>query len=52
MTVIINAIHNRIYMFAMNNYFDYFILLCVCLNTLILSLEGTINDDEGKNFLE
>ena len=50
--VILNGIHNLIYKFAMNNYFDYFILLCVCLNTLILSLEGTVNDNSGKHFLE
>jgi len=50
--VILNGLHNIIYRFAINNYFDYLILLCVCLNTLILSLEGTINDESGKQFLE
>lgn len=40
-----NGLHNYIYRFTINNIFDSFILTCVCLNTVVMSLDGIGSDD-------
>jgi len=40
----LNEVRRVIYKFTINPYFDTFILICVCANTIILALDGTINN--------
>ena len=47
----LNGIHNFIYKFTINGKFDLFILICVCANTIIMSLDN-IFDDDGQNKLD
>jgi len=48
----LNGLRSEVYRFTINVKFDSLILLCVCVNTLIMALEGTITDVEGIKVME
>ncbi len=48
----LNGFRSIIYRFTINVKFDSLILTCVCINTIIMALEGTINDKEGISTME
>ncbi len=43
--LLLNSIHNKIYKFTINGKFDTFILICVCANTIIMSMDGLFKDE-------
>jgi len=48
----LNAIRSLIYKMTINQYFDYFILLCVCANTIVMALEGLVVDQDEILIME
>jgi len=48
----LNGIRSLIYKMTINYYFDYFILLCVCANTIVMALEGMVLNPDGILIME
>ncbi len=48
----VNGFRSIVYRFTIDVKFDSLILLCVCVNTIIMALEGTIVDKEGIRNME
>jgi len=48
----LNGMKRKIYRFTINPYFDTFILICVCANTILLALDGSVNSPKEIQLME
>ncbi len=48
----LNGLHNIIYRFTISNRFDMCILLCVCINTILMALDGLFSDTSSTDTIE